>query len=93
MPFPYTFWSEDSKAQLHIAVVDALGQIVGVYFDEQETLNGYYHVLHQILSNYGIPYQFFSDNRTVFEYKKSIINKAILHIILKAFLKALEKVK
>lgn len=63
-------WFGDTKTQLHIAVDDALGQIVGAYFDEQETLNGYYHVLHQVLSNHGIPYQFFTDNRTVFEYKK-----------------------
>lgn len=63
-------WFGDLKTQLHIAVDDATGQIVGAYFDKQETLNGYYHVLHQILSNYGIPYQFFTDNRTVFEYKK-----------------------
>jgi hypothetical protein len=63
-------WFGETKTQLHIAVDDATGQIVGAYFDEQETLNGYYHVLHQVLSNHGIPYQFFTDNRTVFEYKK-----------------------
>lgn len=63
-------WFGEFKTQLHIAVDDATGQIVGSYFDEQETLNGYYHVLHQVLNNYGIPYQFFTDNRTVFEYKK-----------------------
>ena len=63
-------WFGEAKTQLHIAVDDATGHIVGAYFDEQETLNGYYHLLHQILSDYGIPYQFFTDNRTVFEYKK-----------------------
>jgi transposase len=63
-------WFGESKTQLHIAVDDATGHIVGAYFDDQETLNGYYHVLHQVLSNHGIPYQFFTDNRTVFEYKK-----------------------
>ena len=63
-------WFGQFKTQLHIAVDDATGQIVGAYFDEQETLNGYYHILYQVLSNYGIPYQFFTDNRTVFEYKK-----------------------
>ena len=63
-------WFGEAKTQLHIAVDDATGAILGAYFDEQETLNGYYHVLHQILSSYGIPYQFFTDNRTVFEYKK-----------------------
>lgn len=63
-------WFGEAKTQLHITVDDATGAILGAYFDEQETLNGYYHVLHQVLSNYGIPYQFFTDNRTVFEYKK-----------------------
>jgi transposase len=63
-------WFAETKTQLHIAVDDASGQIVGAYFDEQETLHGYYHVLYQVLSNYGIPYQFFTDKRTVFEYQK-----------------------
>ena len=46
---------------------------------------GYYHVFYQILTTYGIPYKFFTDNRTVFNYMslnpdkrtsdKSIINK------------------
>lgn len=63
-------WFGSSKTQLHIAVDDATGSIVGAYFDTQETLNGYYHVLFQVLTNYGIPYQFFTDNRTVFEYKR-----------------------
>ena len=42
---------------------------MGGYFDTEETLNGYYHVLAQILSKYGIPYSFYTDNRTVFIYK------------------------
>ena len=35
---------------------DATGRITGGWFDTQETLNGYYHVFHQILTTYGIPY-------------------------------------
>ncbi len=63
-------WFGDTKTQLHIAVDDATGQVLGAFFDGQETLNGYYHVLHQVLSTHGIPYQFFTDRRTVFEYKR-----------------------
>lgn len=63
-------WFGTGKAQLHIAVDDATGSIVGAYFDHQETLNGYYNILDQILKNYGIPYMFFTDRRTVFEYKQ-----------------------
>lgn len=46
----------------------ATSTIVGAYFDKQETLNGYYHLFYQILTNYGIPYKLFTDNRTVFNY-------------------------
>lgn len=63
-------WFGEEKTQLHIAIDDATGTIVGAYFDTQETLHGYYNVFSQILKDYGIPYMFFTDNRTVFEYKK-----------------------
>ena len=63
-------WFGCKKSYLHIAIDDATGTIVGAYFDTQETLNGYYNVFYQILSNYGIPYMFYTDKRTVFEYKK-----------------------
>ena len=63
-------WFGLEKAQLHIAVDDATGTIVGAYFDKEETLKGYYNVFYQILRNYGIPYMFYTDRRTVFEYKQ-----------------------
>ena len=61
-------WFGETKSCLHLAIDKATFTIVGAYFDTQETLNGYYHVLYQILINYGIPYKFFTDNRTVFNY-------------------------
>ena len=66
---PYE-WFGTEKTTLHIAVDDATGRIIGAFFDEQETLSGYYHVYQQILIRYGIPYKFFTDRRTVFTYKK-----------------------
>ena len=63
-------WFGSEKSQLHIGVDDATGAKVGAYFDSQETLKGYYHVLNHILTDYGIPYMLFTDRRTVFEYKK-----------------------
>ena len=62
-------WFGDTKCHLHLAIDDAAGIILGGYFDEQETLKGYYKVLYQILTNHGIPYRFLTDRRTVFEYK------------------------
>jgi hypothetical protein len=64
------YWFGNSKSQLHIGVDDSTGAILAAYFDSQETLNGYYHLLHQILTNHGIPYLFYTDRRTVFEYKQ-----------------------
>ena len=61
-------WLGDKKCCLHLAVDKATNTIVGAWFDKQETLNGYYHVFYQILTNYGIPYKFVTDNRTVFNY-------------------------
>jgi len=62
-------WFGDHKVHLHAAIDDSTGKIVGAHFDDQETLKGYYHVLYQILNKYGIPHMFYTDNRTVFEYK------------------------
>lgn len=64
-------WFGEQKANLHIAIDDCTGTVVGAYFDQQETLNGYYNVLYQVLTTYGIPNMFYTDNRTVFEYKTS----------------------
>ena len=61
-------WFGGIKTCLHLAIDKATSTIVGAWFDYQETLNGYYHVFHQILTNYGIPYKFLTDNRTVFNY-------------------------
>ena len=61
-------WFGGFKTCLHLAIDKATSTIVGAWFDYQETLNGYYHVFYQILTNYGIPYKFFTDNRTVFNY-------------------------
>ena len=61
-------WFGGIKSCLHLAIDKATSTIVGAWFDKEETLNGYYHVLFQILTNYGIPYSFLTDNRTVFNY-------------------------
>lgn len=63
-------WFGGIKTCLHLAVDKATNNIVGAWFDYQETLCGYYHVFYQILTKYGIPYKFLTDNRTVFNYIK-----------------------
>lgn len=68
-------WFGGIKTCLHLAIDKATSTIIGAWFDKQETLNGYYHVFYQILINYGIPYKFLTDNRTVFNYMSLNPNK------------------
>lgn len=63
-------WIKGTKCHLHAAIDDSTGVVVGAYFDVQETLNGYYHVAAQIFEKYGIPYMFYTDNRSIFEYNR-----------------------
>lgn len=63
-------WFAGIITHLHLAIDDATGSIIGAYFDTQETLNAYYQITHQILTNYGVPAKFLTDRRTVFEYKR-----------------------
>jgi transposase len=67
-------WVPNVKWHLHIAVDDCTGMIVGAYFDNEETLRGYYNIFSQILIDYGIPAKFLTDKRTVFEYTKKSSN-------------------
>lgn len=63
-------WFGKTKTALHAAIDDSTGQVVAAFFDNQETLNGYYNIYYQILVKYGIPYLFKTDKRTVFEYNR-----------------------
>ena len=64
-------WFGEKQACLHLAADKTTNTIVGGYFDWQETLKGYYSVFKQILTNYGIPNKFKTDNRTVFNYMRT----------------------
>ncbi len=66
----YRWVPKAGKWHLHAAIDDATGELVGAWFDDQETLNGYYHVLYMILKLHGIPSLFRTDRRTVFEYSQ-----------------------
>ncbi len=67
-------WFGNKNTFLHVAVDDSTGTIVGARFGQQETLKGYYNVFSQILKSYGIPYRFYTDRRSVFEYTRKNIS-------------------
>lgn len=66
---PYE-WVPGQVWHLHLAIDDATGRITGAWFDTEETLKAYYQVFSQILKEYGIPFKFLTDKRTVFTYTK-----------------------
>jgi hypothetical protein len=64
------FKNSTNKYHLHLAIDDASGFILGGWMDHEETLNSYFHVYKQILTNYGIPNKIRTDKRTCFTYTK-----------------------
>lgn len=66
-------WVKNSSKRwnLHGAIDDATGTVVGLYFCIQECLLGYTHLVLQMNKSYGLPKEFYTDGRTVFNYKKA----------------------
>jgi len=63
-------WFGDTYSHLHLAIDDATSKILGAYFVREETLRGYFEVFRQILTCYGVPKEFYTDRRRIFEYKR-----------------------
>jgi hypothetical protein len=53
---------------LHVAIDDASGHLVGLWLEDQETLHGYFKITEHLLSHHGIPISVRTDKRTVFTY-------------------------
>jgi transposase len=51
---------------LHGFIDDATGKICGLYFCENECLQGYYEAFRQVLTAYGIPDELYADRSGVF---------------------------
>lgn len=60
----------EEKTYLHAAIDDVTDIIVAAYYDKRESANSYYNLFHHILTNYGIPYIFYTEHRAFFEYRK-----------------------
>ncbi|MDY2913436.1 MAG: hypothetical protein SOV58_02240, partial [Candidatus Enteromonas sp.] len=64
-------YQEGERGKTHDgAVDDAAGTVMGLRFEKEETLKGYYEMMWQILSKYGIPEAFYGDNRRIFEFRR-----------------------
>ncbi|MGI6660096.1 MAG: helix-turn-helix domain-containing protein [Bacillota bacterium] len=61
-------WIEDRgpKCNLHGAIDDATGKILGLHFRPQEDLRGYLELLKYMVTHYGIPRALYTDGHTIF---------------------------
>ena len=66
-------WFWKTKTALLAAIDDSTGHVVAAYFDNQETLNGYYNIYYQILKN--VVFHIFS--KQIKELCLNIIKKAL----------------
>ena len=64
---PHDWFGNGLKQSLHLAIDDATGEFLAGWFMKEETLEGYCHLLYLILTKYGIPISFYSDNYAVFK--------------------------
>ena len=64
------FYGDNCYYHLHGAIDDATGKIVGLFFCNEECLLGYTQILLQMNRSFGLPLAFYTDGRSVFEYKK-----------------------
>ncbi|GHT75777.1 hypothetical protein FACS1894124_7560 [Spirochaetia bacterium] len=63
---PYDWWGTGARQALHGYIDDATGRLVGLYMCQNECLQGYLEALRQVLSNYGIPIDVYTDKAGLF---------------------------
>jgi len=61
------FGNDHPSVALVGGIDDATGKIVGAVFRPTEDLEGYFEMLRQILTNYGVPLAIYSDRHTIFK--------------------------
>ena len=63
---PFDWLSNGTMCSLHGAIDDATSEIVALWLAETEQLNGYFHVLANMIRTSGIPRTLYMDGHTIF---------------------------
>jgi len=63
---PFDWLSDGIIRSLHGAIDDATGEIVALWLTETEQLNGYFHVLENMIQSTGVPRALYMDGHTIF---------------------------
>lgn len=68
---PHTWFFNGIECSLHGAVDDATGEILALFFAPTECLEGYFRVMHTVITNNGVPLSVYSDKHTIFRSPKN----------------------
>lgn len=68
---PYVWLIDGTLYSLHGVIDDATGTVLGLFLSPTECLEGYFVIMRQMISKYGIPAQIYSDRHTIFFSPKS----------------------
>jgi len=62
----HDFFSTGEKYCIHGVIDDATGKVLGLYMTKNESLEGYYCVFEQMVTNFGIPNNVYADRHAIF---------------------------
>jgi transposase len=63
---PFDWLSDGVMRSLHGAIDDATGEVVALWLAETEQINGYFHVLENMIQTSGVPRALYMDGHTIF---------------------------
>ncbi|MEI6156829.1 MAG: ISNCY family transposase [Atribacterota bacterium] len=63
---PFSWITERGSLSLHGAIDDATGQVLGLFLGKSECLSGYFTLMHQVITPYGLPLELYADRHTIF---------------------------
>jgi transposase len=64
---PFAWFEKRGPASyLHGAIDDATSKVLGLFFRHSEDTLGYLNMLHQMVTNFGVPQSLYSDRHTIF---------------------------
>ena len=63
---PFDWLSDGIMRSLHGAIDDATGDVVALWLADTEQLNGYFHVMENMIQTSGVPRALYMDGHTIF---------------------------
>jgi transposase len=68
---PFDWFNNNQMLDLHGAIDDATGKVVGLCLAKNECLQGYFETVRQLVTNHGIPISLYTDRHTIFRSPKA----------------------